>query len=85
MKLLRNDFFLGGWRAEAIHMKGIKGLNKKEIMDYFQDYQPQYIESVDSDSCKSLNTSFRLFNFLFTDLITPLLSQTISILKKYIF
>ena len=58
LRLLRSDFVLGGWRAEAVHIWGVAGLSKAEILDYFRDYNnpaetgPVEIEPVDNNSCK---------------------------------
>ena len=52
LNMVEDDFHRGGWRPNAVHVRGIANLKSHEIFDYFSAYSPYNIEWLNEDSCK---------------------------------
>lgn len=41
-----------GIRLEAIHFRGLKDMNTKDVFEYYREFNPGDVEWIDDQSCK---------------------------------
>lgn len=43
--------YLGSWRLNVVHVRGVKQLSSEDILNYFANYDPSKLEWLNDISC----------------------------------